>query len=105
MSYLALQAASACSLAAPEGKGEALMVSTHTSLAALRAPSRSPLAALLQIFSILGLTLAGAALIVALHAVTAACTAALFALLGALVADVEVVPAAVELVGAVVEVV
>lgn len=86
------------------------MTSTHTSLAALRAPSRSPLAALLQIPSTLLLTLAesvGAAWIEALQAVTACCTAALLAPLavpaGVLVADVEDVPAPAGLVETLVE--
>jgi hypothetical protein len=43
---------------ATAGMGEALMTSTHTSLAAARAPAMSPAAALLQIPSTLLLTLA-----------------------------------------------
>ena len=57
------------------------MISTHTSLAAWRAPSRLPSPALLQIASTFALALAlsvGAALIADLHWATAAATAAEF---------------------------
>jgi hypothetical protein len=106
---VALQAASACSLATLEGTGVALMTSTHTSLAALRAPARSPLAALSQIPSTLVFVLAesvGAALITALQDATAACTPTLLAApLEVIAGDVEVVPEAAGMGGAAVEMV
>ena len=80
------------------------MTSTQTSLAALRAPSRLPSAALLQIASIFAFVLApsvGASLITDLHSATASATAAeLEAVLGVL--DVVPVALGVELVVALV---
>jgi hypothetical protein len=85
------------------------MTSTHTSLAARRAPSRLPSPALLQIASTFALALAlsvGAALITDLHPATAAATAAEFVTpLDGEVDGVDAVPdpvdAGVELVAAV----
>ena len=55
--YVSLQAAMSFVFCAV-GIGEALITSTHTSLAAVRAPARLPAAALLQIPSTLLLVLA-----------------------------------------------
>ncbi len=72
------------------------MTSTHTSLAAARAPARSPLAALLQIPSTLAFTFAesvGTLWIIDLQIATYSVTPAALAALGAVVGDVDVVAA------------
>jgi hypothetical protein len=72
------QPAIACCLAAPSGSGDALTISSHTSRAAARVASGSPLAALSQIASILPLVpldSVGIALAPRLHDATADATA------------------------------
>lgn len=91
-------------MAALDGIGVALTTSTHTSLAAVRAPARSPLAALLQIPSSLAFTLAESVVAFCTADLQVATACARVAALTALVAlvvpvgDVAVVAAAVELV-------
>jgi len=83
-------------LAGPE-IGEALITSAHTSLAAARAPARSPLAALLQTPSTLALVAAesvGALVMIDLHTATASATpAALVGTVAGVDGDVEVLAA------------
>jgi hypothetical protein len=71
------------------------MTSTHTSLAAVRAPARSPSAALLQIASTFAFVLApsvGASLITDLHSATASATPAELAGLGMVLGVLDAVP-------------
>jgi hypothetical protein len=93
--YFVLHVFRASSFAEEEGKGEELISSSHTSCAALRAASLSPLAAFSQTPSILCLVLADsveAAWTPLLQAATAAATAGLLD-----VVEVVVVAAGVEL--------
>jgi hypothetical protein len=95
-------------LAKEDGSGDALTTSAHASLAALRAPARSPFAALLQISSTFAFELGAsfdARTTADLHTATAACTPSALPTPLGVVGVLDVVGLVAALAGAAVEVV